>query len=89
MDVWDNTTTSNGGLDQGIQFFITSDCKLQMSWCDSLNFKILGSVTSELQDLSGQVLKDGSTVDSGGGSDSAAGADSALQESVDSSDWEL
>ena len=60
-----------------------------MSWCDSLDFEILGGVTSELQNLSGQVLKDSSTVDCGGGSDSAAGADSALQESMNSSDWEL
>ena len=89
MDVWDDTTASDGGFDKGIKLLITSDCKLQMSWGDSLDLKIFGSVTSELKDLSGQVLEDSCTVDSGSSSDSAAGAHSALQDSVNSSDWEL
>ena len=89
MDVWDDTTTGNGSLDQGIQLLVSSDSELQVSWRDSLDFKVLGGVTSELQNLSGQILEDSGTVDCGGGSDSAAGADSALQESMNSSDWEL
>ena len=89
MNVRDNTSTSDGSLDESVELLITSDSKLQVSWGDSLNLKIFGSVTCELKDLCGQVLEDGSTVDCGCGSDSAAGTDSALQESVDSSDWEL
>lgn len=51
MDVWDNTSSSNGSLDQRIQLLISSDGKLQMSWCNSLHLKILGCVTSQLENL--------------------------------------
>lgn len=89
MDVWDNTTASDGGLDESVELLITSDSELQVSWSDSLNLKILGSVTSKLENLSGQVLKDSSAVNGGGSTDSAVGTNSALQNSMDSSNWEL
>ena len=63
VDVWDDTTTSDSGLDQSVKLLVTSDGKLEMSWCDSLDFKVLGCVACEFEDLSGQVLKDGSAVD--------------------------
>ena len=85
----DHTTTSDGSLDQSVEFFVTADSELQVTGSYSLHLEILASVASELQDLSGQVLEDGSGVDGGCGTDSAVGTDSALQESVDSSDWEL
>ena len=89
MDVWDNTTTSDGSFDESVKFLVTSDSKLQMSWGDSLDLEIFRSVTSELKDLSGQVLENSCTVNSGSSSNSAASADSALQNSMNSSDWEL
>jgi hypothetical protein len=89
VDVWDDTSTSDGGLDEGVQFLITSNCQLEMSWSNSLNLKVLRGVTSELKNLSSQVLEDSSTVNGGSGSDSAVGAHSALKNSMDSSDWEL
>ena len=89
MNVRDNTSTSDGSLDKGVELLITSDSKLQVSWGDSLDLKIFGSVTSELKDLSGQVLEDGSTVDCRCGSDSAVGTHSVFQNSMNSSDWEL
>ena len=89
MDVWDDTSTSNGSLDKSVELLITSDSELKMSWSDSLDLKIFGSVTGELKDLSGQVLKNGGAVNCGSSSNSAVGADSALQDSVDSSNWEL
>ena len=48
MDVRDDTTASDGGFDEGIKLFVTSDSKLQMSRGDSLDFKILRSIASEL-----------------------------------------
>ena len=60
-----------------------------MSWGDSLDLKILRGVTSELKNLGSQILEDSSTVDSGCGTNSAVGTDSALQNSVNSSNWEL
>ena len=89
MDVWDDTSTSDGSLDKSVELFVTSDSELEMSWSDSLNLKIFGSVTGELKNLSGQVLKDSGAVNCGSSSNSAVGADSALQDSVDSSNWEL
>ena len=87
--MWNNTTTSDGGLDESVELLVSSDSELEMSWSDSLDLKIFGSVTSELKDLSGQILEDGSAVNCGCGTDSAVGAHSALQDSVNSSDWEL
>ena len=89
MDVRNNTTTSNGGLNQGIKLLVTSDSQLNVARRDSLSLKIFASITCEFQNLSGQILENGSSVDSGSGSDTAIGLYSALQESVDSSDREL
>lgn len=89
MDVGDHTTAGDGSLDQGVEFLVSSDGQLQMSWSNSLHLQVLGGVACELKDLSGQVLEDSSSVHGGGSSDSGVGCDSALQESVDSSHWEL
>lgn len=89
MNVRNDTTASDGSFDQGVELFVSSDGKLKMSWCDSLHLEILRGVTSKLKNLSSQVLEDGSTVDGRSGSNSTVGADSALQESMDSSNWEL
>ena len=62
---------------------------LQVSGSDSLHLKILRGVTCQLKDLGGEVLKDSSRVDGGSGTNSTVGAHSALQESVDSTNWEL
>lgn len=89
MDVWDDTTAGNGSLDEGIEFFVTSNGELQMSGCNSLHLKVLASVSSELQDLSGQVFEDSCSIDGRSSSDSAVCANSALQESVNSANGEL
>lgn len=89
VDVWDNTTTSNGSFNQGVQLFVTSDGKLQVSWSDSLYLQVLWGVTSKLQNFSSQILKNGSAVYSWGSSNSAVGTNSALQKSMNSSDREL
>ena len=64
MDVRDHTTASNSGLDQGVKLFITSNSELQMSRSNSLHLEILRGVAGQFEDLSGQVLKDSSCVDS-------------------------
>ena len=89
VDVRDDTTAGDSRLDEGVELLVTSDGEQQVSRRDSLDLKILGGVAGKLEDLGGEVLKDGSTVDGRGGTDSAVGAHSALQESVDSSDGEL
>ena len=41
VDVRDNTTSSNSGLDESVKLFVSSDGEQQMSGSDSLHFKIL------------------------------------------------
>ena len=85
----DHTTTSDGCLDQSIELLVSSDGQLEMPWGNSLHSEILGGISCELKNLGCEVLEDSSTVDSGGGTNSAIGANSALQEPMNSSDWEL
>jgi len=89
VDVRDHTTASDGSLDQSVKLFITADSELEMTRSYSLHLEVLAGVTGELQDLSGQVLEDSSSVDGGRGADAAVRANSALQKSVDSSNREL
>ena len=89
MDVGNDTTASNGSLDQSVELFVTADGELQVARSDSLHLEVLASVASELENLSGEVLKDSCRVDSGSGTNTAASADSALEEPVDSTDREL
>ena len=89
VNVRDHTTASNGSLDEGVELLITSNSELEVSGCDSFHLKILASVSSELEDLSSQVLKDSCSVHGRSGSNSAVCANSTLQESVNSSNGEL
>ena len=89
MDVRDHTTASNGSLDQGVVLFIAADSKLKVARGDALHLKVLGGVTGELENLSSEVLKNGSRINSRSGTDAGAGVNSALQETVDSSHGEL
>ena len=60
VDVWDDTTTSDGGLDEGIEFFVTANGQLQVARGDALDFQVLAGVSCELKHLRSEVLKDGS-----------------------------
>lgn len=62
MNVGDDTTTSDGGLDESVELLIASDGELEVTRCDSFHLKVLAGVSSELEDLSGQVLEDSSCV---------------------------
>lgn len=44
VDVWENTTEGDGGTDQGIELFVTTDGELEMAGSDTLDLEILGSV---------------------------------------------
>ena len=89
VDVGDNTATSNRGLDQRVQLLVAADGQLQVARSDSLDLQVLAGVAGEFQNLSSQVLQDGSRVDGRCGAHAAVGAHSALQESVDSAHREL
>lgn len=42
--MWENTTEGDGGTDQGIELFVTTDGELEMAGSDTLDLEILGSV---------------------------------------------
>ncbi len=63
MDVRNHTTASDGGLDQSVKFLVAADSQLQVTGSYSLHLKVLACVASELENLSGEVLEDGSSVD--------------------------
>ena len=60
MDVWDDTTAGDGGLDEGIELLVTTDGELQVARGDALDLEVLGGIACELKHLSSQVLEDGS-----------------------------
>ena len=60
-----HTAKSDGGADQGVQLFITTDSELQVTRGDTLDFEILCSVTGKLEDFGCEVFEDGSDVDGG------------------------
>jgi len=78
VNVRDDTTTSNGSLDEGIQLLISSNGQLKMPWCDSFHFQILASISSKLKNLCRQIFKDWSQVDSSGGPNSPVSWDPLL-----------
>lgn len=39
-----DTTEGNGGADQGIKLFVTTDGELQVAGSDTLDFEILGGI---------------------------------------------
>ena len=59
-----------------------------MPWNDSSLLVVSGSVTSEFEDLGGQVFQNGGEVDWSTSANSF-GVVAFSEESVDSSDWEL
>ena len=67
VDVGNDAATSDGSLDQDVQLLIAADGELEMPWLDGPLPQIPRSVSGQLKDLGGQVLKDGSHVDSSGG----------------------
>lgn len=64
-----DTSKSDGGADQSVEFFVTADGELQVARRDALDFKILSGVACELEHFGGQVFEDGSQVDGGFGAD--------------------
>lgn len=82
MHVGDDTTTSDGGLDKGVQLLITTDGELQVTGSDTLHLEILGSIAGQLQHLSGEVFQDGSSVHCSGGTNTTVRGGTSLEQPV-------
>ena len=89
MDVGDDTSSSNGGLDQGVKLLVSADGELQMARGDALHLEILGGIACKLKHLGGQVLEDGGAVHSCGGSNTTAIQGLLLQDAVHTTNREL
>ena len=89
MDVGEDSTAGNSGVGHKlVELLVVSDGELDVSGHDSGLLVVLSGVSSEFEDLSGEVLEDGSEVHGGTGSDSL-GESALLEESGDSSNGEL
>lgn len=89
VDVRNDTTTSNGRLDECVQLFVSSDGQLQVTGSDTLHLQVLGRVACQLQNLSSQVLEDGCGVDGSGGADTSVAGGPVLRVPVDPAHGEL
>lgn len=89
LDVGENTTLGDGHTGQQfVQLLVVPDSQLQMSGDDSGLLVVSGGVTCQLENLSCEVLKDGSQVDWGTGTDTL-GIVAFAEKTVDTSDGEL
>ena len=88
-DVGEDTSFSDGGVvEEFVEFLVVSDGEKDVSGDDSGLLVVLGGVSGEFENFSGQVLEDGCEVDGGTGSDSF-GVVGVSEETADSSDGEL
>ena len=89
VDVGEDSTSSDGGVSHKlVELLVVSDGELNVSGDDSGLLVVLGGIASELEDLSGEVLKDSSEIDGGTGANSL-GVAALLEESGDSANGEL
>ena len=89
MDVGQNTTLSDSDTtEKFVQLFVIPDGELEMPWDDPGFLVVPGGVTGELENLSGEVLKNGGEVD-GSASTNSFSVVAFAEESVETTDWEL
>ena len=89
LNIWEHSSLSDSDTSQKlVQFLVIPDSKLEMSWDDSGLLVVTGSIASQLEDLSSEVLEDGSQVDRGTSTHSL-GVVAFAEESVDSANGEL
>ena len=89
VDVREDTTGGNGDVaEKLVQFFVIADGELKMTGRDGLLLVIVGSVTGQFEDFSGQVFKDGSQVDGGTRAD-ALSIVSTTKKTMDTTNREL
>jgi len=84
-----DTSERDGGADQRVEFFITTDSKLQVARGDTLDFEILCGVSCELEDFSGEIFENGGNVDGCLGTDAHLVLGVVLQETLDTTAGEL
>jgi len=85
----EDTTKGDRGADERVEFFVSADGELQVTRGDTLDFEILGGVSCELEDFSGQVFEDGGNINCSLGSNTHLILGVVLQETLDTTAGEL
>ena len=89
VDVGEDTARGNGDAsEQLVQLLVVADGELDVARDDALLLVVAGSVASKLEDLSGEILEDGSKVHRGTSTD-ASGIAADAKVAVDAAHWEL
>ena len=89
LDVGEDSTLGDGDSGQElVQLLVIPDGKLEVTGDDPGLLVVTGSVTGQLEDLSGEVLHDGGQID-GGTSTNTGGVVSLAEETVNTSNGEL
>ncbi|KAK2900228.1 hypothetical protein Q8A73_013357 [Channa argus] len=89
LDVGQHTALSDGhSAQQLVELLVVAHSQLQVTGDDPGLLVVAGSVSSQLQDLSGQILQHSRQVDGSSGTDSL-GVVAFAQQSVYTADWEL
>ena len=89
MDVGENTTGSDGNSSKKlVELLIVLDGEGQVTGDDATLLVITGSVSGKLEDLSGEVLKDGGHVDTGSHTNTGS-VSTLLKVACQTGNWEL
>ena len=89
LDVGENSTLGDGdSSEQLVQLLVITDGQLKVTGDDPGLLVVTGSIAGQLEDLSCQVLHDGSHVDWGTSSHTGSIV-SLAEQTVDTSNWEL
>lgn len=88
MDVGENTTLGNGDMTQElVQLLIVADGKLEVTGDDTGLLVVTSGVSSQLENLSGEVLKNSSEVNGSTGTDTL-GVVALAEKTVDTANGE-
>jgi len=88
VDVGQNTTLGDGDVaEKLVQLLIVADGELEMTGDDTGLLVVTGGVSSQLEDLSSQILEDGSEIDGSTGTDTLSVV-ALAEEAVDTADGE-
>ena len=88
VDVREDTTLGNSDVTQKlVQLLVVSDGKLKMSGDDTGLLVVTGGVTGQLENLSSEILENGSKVDGSAGTDTL-GVVALAEKTVNTTDRE-
>jgi hypothetical protein len=89
VDVRQNTTEGNRGVNESIKFLVASDGELQVSRSNAFDLKILGGISCQFEDFGGQVFQHCCDVDGGFGADAHLVLGLRLEETLHTTTGEL